>query len=105
MDNKLLNFQGIIMLQESKMIEDLKREYDEKIKKLRQKEKEKKEGIYKKLSIALIKDFETCDNFIHEFNLLIKKLDCKNTKIAMDKINSLYDFNKNTDTIENAKNN
>ncbi|AWI35151.1 hypothetical protein [Helicobacter apodemus] len=93
------------MLQESKMIEDLKREYDEKIKKLRQKEKEKKESIYKKLSMALLKDFETCGNFIDEFNILIKKLDCKNTKIAMDKVNSLYDFNKNTDTIENAKNN
>lgn len=35
------------MLYESKMIEDLKREYDEKLKKLRQKEKEKKERIYK----------------------------------------------------------
>ncbi|WP_104722824.1 hypothetical protein [Helicobacter mesocricetorum] len=93
------------MLQESKMIEDLKREYDEKIKRLRQKEKEKKESIYKKLSLALLKDFEICNNFMHEFNLLIEKFDCKNTKIAMDKINSLYDFNKNTDKIENAKNN
>ena len=46
------------MLQESKMIEELKREYDEKLKKLRQKEKEKKERIYKKLSVALLKDFE-----------------------------------------------
>lgn len=33
------------MLQESKMIENLKREYDEKLKKLRQKEKEKKKSV------------------------------------------------------------
>lgn len=31
------------MLKESKLIEELKREYDEKLKKLRQKEKENKE--------------------------------------------------------------
>ncbi|WP_245596333.1 hypothetical protein [Helicobacter rodentium] len=93
------------MLQESKMIEELKREYDEKLKKLRQKEKEKKERIYKKLSVALLKDFEECDNFINEFNLLIEKFDCKNTKDAMATINSLCSFNKNTDRIDDAKNN
>ncbi len=36
------------MFKESKLIEELKREYDEKLKKLRQKEKENKERIYKK---------------------------------------------------------
>ncbi|EFU2380229.1 hypothetical protein P2W17_002017, partial [Campylobacter coli] len=46
------------MLKESKLIVELKREYDEKLKKLRQKEKENKERIYKKLSSALLKDFE-----------------------------------------------
>ena len=45
------------MLYESKMIEDLKREYDEKLKKLRQKEKEKKERIYKKTFISSLKRF------------------------------------------------
>lgn len=91
------------MLQESKMIEDLKREYDEKLKKLRQKEKEKKERMFKKLSLALLKDFKECENFLNEFNMLIEKFNCKNTKDAMNLINSLYIFNKNTDTIDNAE--
>lgn len=42
------------MLKESKLIEELKREYDEKLKKLRQKEKENKERIYKKTFIGTI---------------------------------------------------
>ena len=58
------------MLKESKLIEELKREYDEKLKKLRQKEKENKERIYKKLSSALFKDFEINEDFKNEFNLL-----------------------------------
>ncbi|EJQ1527101.1 hypothetical protein NZY10_001822, partial [Campylobacter jejuni] len=56
------------MLKESKLIVELKREYDEKLKKLRQKEKENKERIYKKLSSALLKDFEENKNFRNEFN-------------------------------------
>ncbi|EAH6496825.1 hypothetical protein CJY53_08170, partial [Campylobacter coli] len=68
------------MLKESKLIEELKREYDEKLKKLRQKEKENKERIYKKLSSALFKDFEINEDFKNEFNLLVEKFDCKNTK-------------------------
>ncbi|EAI4202702.1 hypothetical protein AV756_09175, partial [Campylobacter coli] len=67
------------MLKESKLIEELKREYDEKLKKLRQKEKENKERIYKKLSSALFKDFEINEDFKNEFNLLVEKFDCKNT--------------------------
>ncbi|HFP7495357.1 hypothetical protein [Campylobacter jejuni] len=86
------------------MIEDLKREYNEKLKKIRQKEKERKEKIYKKLSIAILKDFEVNQDFINEFNLLINKLNCNNTKSIMETINSLYNFNKTTDTIEDAKN-
>ncbi|ECO1992654.1 hypothetical protein FYH52_07710, partial [Campylobacter jejuni] len=66
------------MLKESKLIEELKREYDEKLKKLRQKEKENKERIYKKLSSALFKDFEINEDFKNEFNLLVEKFDCKN---------------------------
>ncbi|EJY1879823.1 hypothetical protein UXX08_002048, partial [Campylobacter coli] len=54
------------MLKESKLIEELKREYDEKLKKLRQKEKENKERIYKKLSSALFKDFEINEDFKNE---------------------------------------
>ncbi|ALW49305.1 hypothetical protein ACMU1B_001748 [Campylobacter jejuni] len=92
------------MFQESKMIEDLKREYNEKLKKIRQKEKERKEKIYKKLSIAILKDFEVNQDFINEFNSLINKLNCNNTKSIMETINSLYNFNKTTDTIEDAKN-
>ncbi|EAL6323207.1 hypothetical protein FYY13_08510, partial [Campylobacter coli] len=65
------------MLKESKLIEELKREYDEKLKKLRQKEKENKERIYKKLSSALFKDFEINEDFKNEFNLLVEKFDCK----------------------------
>lgn len=42
------------MFKESKLIEELKREYDEKLKKLRQKEKENKERIYKKIFISTI---------------------------------------------------
>ncbi|EAH7923861.1 hypothetical protein BB963_06965, partial [Campylobacter jejuni] len=61
------------MLKESKLIEELKREYDEKLKKLRQKEKENKERIYKKLSSALFKDFEINEDFKNEFNLLVEK--------------------------------
>ncbi|EGW5866282.1 hypothetical protein JGS13_001471 [Campylobacter coli] len=61
------------MLKESKLIEELKREYDEKLKKLRQKEKENKERIYKKLSSALFKDFEINEDFKNEFNLSISK--------------------------------
>ena len=91
------------MLQESKLIEDLKREYNEKLKKLRQKEKEKKERLYKKLSMALLKDFEECRNFINEFNSLIEKLDCTNTKNIMKIIKELYAFNKKQDKIENTK--
>ncbi|EAH6237327.1 hypothetical protein BXA09_08500 [Campylobacter upsaliensis] len=91
------------MLYESKMIEDLKREYDEKLKKLRQKEKEKKERIYKKLSLALLKDFEENDNFFNEFHMLIEKLNCKNTKNALEAISNLYNFNQNIDTINEAK--
>ncbi|HDZ5011441.1 TPA: hypothetical protein RTG60_001752, partial [Campylobacter jejuni] len=68
------------MLKESKLIEELKREYDEKLKKLRQKEKENKERIYKKLSSSLLKDFENNKDFRNEFNLLIEKFNCKNTK-------------------------
>ncbi|ECL4284499.1 hypothetical protein FTJ34_09280, partial [Campylobacter jejuni] len=68
------------MFKESKLIEELKREYDEKLKKLRQKEKENKERIYKKLSSALFKDFEINEDFKNEFNLLVEKFDCKNTK-------------------------
>ncbi|EAJ1003229.1 hypothetical protein GZ679_001890, partial [Campylobacter jejuni] len=64
------------MLKESKLIEELKREYDEKLKKLRQKEKENKERIYKKLSSALFKDFEINEDFKNEFNLLVEKFDC-----------------------------
>ncbi|EAJ3634386.1 hypothetical protein ACME6X_001508, partial [Campylobacter jejuni] len=60
------------MLKESKLIEELKREYDEKLKKLRQKEKENKERIYKKLSSALFKDFEINEDFKNEFNLLVE---------------------------------
>ncbi|EAJ0676707.1 hypothetical protein I1415_001707, partial [Campylobacter coli] len=63
------------MLKESKLIEELKREYDEKLKKLRQKEKENKERIYKKLSSALFKDFEINEDFKNEFNLLVEKFD------------------------------
>ncbi|ECO5741951.1 hypothetical protein FYG96_08595, partial [Campylobacter jejuni] len=66
------------MFKESKLIEELKREYDEKLKKLRQKEKENKERIYKKLSSALFKDFEINEDFKNEFNLLVEKFDCKN---------------------------
>ncbi|MBX9219844.1 hypothetical protein [Campylobacter coli] len=77
------------MLKESKLIEELKREYDEKLKKLRQKEKENKERIYKKLSSALFKEVE--------------KFDCKNTKNILDKINNLYDFNHRNDKIDTAK--
>ncbi|EOH2613005.1 hypothetical protein ACLW12_001745, partial [Campylobacter jejuni] len=65
------------MFKESKLIEELKREYDEKLKKLRQKEKENKERIYKKLSSALFKDFEINEDFKNEFNLLVEKFDCK----------------------------
>ncbi|EAH5575161.1 hypothetical protein I9B36_02710, partial [Campylobacter jejuni] len=61
------------MFKESKLIEELKREYDEKLKKLRQKEKENKERIYKKLSSALFKDFEINEDFKNEFNLLVEK--------------------------------
>lgn len=85
------------MLKESKLIEELKREYDEKLKKLRQKEKENKERIYKKLSSALFKDFEINEDFKNEFNLLVEKFDCKNTKNILDKINNLYDFNHRND--------
>ncbi|MBX2464891.1 hypothetical protein I8774_02630, partial [Campylobacter jejuni] len=60
------------MFKESKLIEELKREYDEKLKKLRQKEKENKERIYKKLSSALFKDFEINEDFKNEFNLLVE---------------------------------
>ncbi|EAI6170205.1 hypothetical protein CBP69_10215, partial [Campylobacter coli] len=63
------------MFKESKLIEELKREYDEKLKKLRQKEKENKERIYKKLSSALFKDFEINEDFKNEFNLLVEKFD------------------------------
>ncbi|EFP5422226.1 hypothetical protein H1G87_000212 [Campylobacter coli] len=91
------------MLKESKLIEELKREYDEKLKKLRQKEKENKERIYKKLSSALFKDFEINEDFKNEFNLLVEKLDCKNTKNILDKINNLYDFNHRNDKIDTAK--
>ncbi|XHA75413.1 hypothetical protein DSV68_09265 (plasmid) [Campylobacter coli] len=93
------------MLKESKLIEELKREYDEKLKKLRQKEKENKERIYKKLSSALFKDFEINEDFKNEFNLLVEKFDCKNTKNILDKINNLYDFNHRNDKIDTAKNN
>ncbi|EDP3239028.1 hypothetical protein IO332_001893 [Campylobacter jejuni] len=91
------------MLKESKLIEELKREYDEKLKKLRQKEKENKERIYKKLSSALFKDFEINEYFKNEFNLLVEKFDCKNTKNILDKINNLYDFNHRNDKIDTAK--
>ncbi|EAJ3493549.1 hypothetical protein C7N40_08070 [Campylobacter coli] len=91
------------MLKESKLIEELKREYDEKLKKLRQKEKENKERIYKKLSSALFKDFEINEDFKNEFNLLVEKFDCKNTKNILDKINNLYDFNHKSDKINTAK--
>ncbi|EKD4609596.1 hypothetical protein ORR31_002018, partial [Campylobacter coli] len=67
------------MFKESKLIEELKREYDEKLKKLRQKEKENKERIYKKFSSELFKDFEINEDFKNEFNLLVEKFDCKNT--------------------------
>ncbi|HBK1645235.1 TPA: hypothetical protein SBX25_001812 [Campylobacter coli] len=91
------------MLKESKLIEELKREYDEKLKKLRQKEKENKERIYKKLSSALFKDFEINEDFKNEFTLLVEKFDCKNTKNILDKINNLYDFNHRNDKIDTAK--
>lgn len=58
--------------------------------------------MFKKLSLALLKDFKECENFLNEFNMLIEKFNCKNTKDAMNLINSLYIFNKNTDTIDNA---
>ncbi|EKE4746890.1 hypothetical protein OU096_001790, partial [Campylobacter coli] len=60
-------YKGDVTLKESKLIEELKREYDEKLKKLRQKEKENKERIYKKLSSALFKDFEINEDFKNEF--------------------------------------
>lgn len=93
------------MLKESKLIEELKRKYDEKLKKLRQKEKEKenKDRIYKKLSSALFKDFEINEDFKNEFNLLVEKFDCKNTKNILDKINNLYDFNHRNDKIDIAE--
>lgn len=91
------------MFKESKLIEELKREYDEKLKKLRQKEKENKERIYKKFSSALFKDFEINEDFKNEFNLLVEKFDCKNTKNILDKINNLYDFNNRNDKIDTAK--
>ncbi|EAJ8787472.1 hypothetical protein BTS95_07935 [Campylobacter jejuni] len=91
------------MLKESKLIIDLKREYDEKLKKLRQKEKENKERIYKKLSSALLKDFEENKDFKNEFNLLIKKFNCKNTEKILELINNLYDFNHKNNKIETAK--
>ena len=43
----------------------------------------------------LLKDFKECENFLNEFNMLIEKFNCKNTKDAMNLINSLYIFNKN----------
>ncbi|HDZ5008048.1 TPA: hypothetical protein RTG68_001632 [Campylobacter jejuni] len=91
------------MLKESKLIEELKREYDEKLKKLRQKEKENKERIYKKLSSSLLKDFENNKDFRNEFNLLIEKFNCKNTKNILEIINNLYDFNYRNDKINTAK--
>ncbi|HDZ4962918.1 TPA: hypothetical protein RTG15_001775 [Campylobacter jejuni] len=91
------------MFKESKLIEELKREYDEKLKKLRQKEKENKERIYKKLSSSLLKDFENNKDFRNEFNLLIEKFNCKNTKNILEIINNLYDFNYRNDKINTAK--
>ncbi|APA60658.1 hypothetical protein DNA05_09040 [Campylobacter coli] len=91
------------MLKESKLIVELKREYDEKLKKLRQKEKENKERIYKKLSSALLKDFEENKNFRNEFNSLIEKFNCENTKRILEIINNLYDFNHKSDKINTAK--
>ncbi|TKX28885.1 hypothetical protein [Campylobacter estrildidarum] len=91
------------MLKESKLIIELKREYDEKLKKLRQKEKESKERIYKKLSSALLKDFEENKDFKIEFNLLIKKFNCKNTEKILEIINNLYDFNHKNNKIKTAK--
>lgn len=67
------------------------------------KEKENKERIYKKFSSALFKDFEINEDFKNEFNLLVEKFDCKNTKNILDKINNLYDFNHRNDKIDTAK--
>ncbi|ECO6807215.1 hypothetical protein FXM68_00205 [Campylobacter jejuni] len=68
------------MFKESKLIEELKREYDEKLKKLRQKEKENKERIYKKFSSALFKDFEINEDFKNE---LLNKSNLKGKKFFM----------------------
>lgn len=91
------------MLKESKLIAELKLEYNEKLKKLRQKEKENKERIYIKLSSALLKDFEKNEDFRNEFNSLIEKFNCKNTKNILETINNLYDFNHKNDKINTAK--
>lgn len=91
------------MFKESKLIAELKYEYNEKLKKLRQKEKENKERIYKKFSSALLKDFESNKDFRNEFTSLIEKFNCKNTKKILETINTLYDFNHKDDKIDTAK--
>ncbi|EHN0312646.1 hypothetical protein KHD22_001422 [Campylobacter coli] len=78
------------MAKESKFIEELKKEYTEKLKRARQKEKERMNKIYKEISISLIRDIKANQNFYNDLISLIEKCDCKNLKKSIVKLNEIY---------------
>ncbi|CUU79315.1 hypothetical protein GZ989_011120 (plasmid) [Campylobacter fetus] len=76
------------MLQESKIILDLKREYQEKLKQAKIKEKQAREKLEKKLAIALISSLTQNENFKIEFTDLINKYEISNLQVAYNELNN-----------------
>lgn len=60
---------------ETKVIQDLKKEYEEKIKKAREKENAKIEKFHKDFSMAILEIYLSDETFKKEFNNLIQNYD------------------------------
>ena len=83
------------MAKESKFIEELKKEYSEKLKKARQKEKDRLYKIYKEISVSLLKDIKSNQQFYDDLISLIEKHDCKYLRKSIEKLKEIYSVNEN----------
>ena len=86
--NKKENFSKIKINLETKFIKDLKKEYEEKIKKAKEKENAKLERLHKELSLSILENCIGNEAFKNKFLELIK--DENNIKKIYDDLISFY---------------
>lgn len=86
--NKKENFSKIKINLETKFIKDLKKEYEDKIKKAKEKENAKLERLHKELSLSILENCIENEAFKNKFLELIK--DENNIKKIYDDLISFY---------------